>query len=136
MGQGVLNSLKSYYEILKKDLTKDGSVSRKLFLESITGSDVQSNNLLSSLAELMGVRKTTMCKSAKNREKLESDQKLVPILTRMQRKSPQGPGWISTEWKIKAVEFYEMDAISDIIKGHNYVYKVRYSEYRRVQNNQ
>ena len=122
-----MKSLTQYYEILKKDKTRDGSVSRKVFLDSITGEDVQSNNLLSKLAELIGVRKPTIRSSAKVRSKLDSDHKVIPIVTRMQRKSPQGKGFISTEWKLKAIGFYESDAISDVLKGHNNVYKVKKS---------
>ena len=42
-----MKSLKQYYSILKKDITRNGSVARNHFLDSITGSDVQSSNLLS-----------------------------------------------------------------------------------------
>ena len=126
LGQAVLKSLKVYYEILKKDLTRDGVVSRKMFLESISGADVQSNQLLTSLAKLVGIRKRTLTASSNDRIKIESEQKLVPILTRIQRKSPEGVGFISLDWILKATTFYESDLISDILKGHNNVHKVKF----------
>ena len=68
-----MKSLKQYYSIIKKDITRNGSVARNLFLDSITGSDVQSSNLLSSLAEFIGIRKKTIWSNAKLRLRLETE---------------------------------------------------------------
>ena len=124
MGQAVLKSLTVYYEILIKDQTREGVVARKMFLEGISGADVQSKQLLSSLAKLVGIRKNSILKSAKDRNKIECDQKLIPIVTRIQRKSPVGEGFISLDWILKAVSFYESDGISEVLKGHNNIFKV------------
>ena len=124
MGKAVLGSLKDYFEIIKCDLTRNAVVSRKVVLDSITGVTVRENNQLTNLAEFIGVRKPSVLISAKDRFNLESEQKLIPIVNRIQRKSPQGDSFLSTEWKLSAISFYENDAISDILKGHNNVHKV------------
>ena len=112
MGKAVLGSLKDYFEIIKCDLTRNAVVSRKVVLDSITGVTVRENNQLTNLAEFIGVRKPSVLISAKDRLNLESEQKLIPIVNRIQRKSPQGDSFLSTEWKLSAISFYENDAIS------------------------
>ena len=126
LGKAVLESLKQYYTILKQDSTREGIVARKLFLECITGSDVCNNNFLSHLADYMGARKHSVIDSSKNRLKVETNQKLIPIVTRLERKTPDGKKIISIEWKVKAVAFFETDEISDVLKGHNNVFKVKF----------
>ena len=58
LSQAVLRSLQQYYEIMRKDMTRSGVISRQLCLDAITGLDVRDNSLLSSLAE----RTTNRCK--------------------------------------------------------------------------
>ena len=101
-------------------------MARKLFLEGITGSDVWENNFLSNLADYIGARKHSVIDSSKNRLKIENDQKLIPIISRLERKTPDGEKIISIEWKVKAVAFFETDEISEILKGHNNVFKVKF----------
>ena len=120
----MLESLRKYYVILKQDLTREGIVSRKLFLESITGSDVCDKNLLSQVSHYMDARKPSVLEGSKLRSKIESDQKLIPIMNRLERKAPEGGTFISIEWKLKAVSFYETDEVSDVCKGHHCVFKV------------
>ena len=120
----VLESIKKFYNILKQDHSRNGVVGRKFLLESASGADVCDKNLLSQLSEFMGARKQTVLDCAKSRNKLDDGQKLLPMLSRLQRKTPDGLGIISVEWKIHAVSFYEQDVISDIQKGHNNVHKV------------
>ena len=80
--------------------------------------------MLSQLADAIGARKPSILTGACRRSKLESDQKLVPLVARLQRKSPEGMHVISTQWKVEAVGFFETDVISEVLKGHNHVYKV------------
>ena len=119
-----MNSLENYYTMMKTDLSRSGALSRKMCLESLTGSDVQNNNLLRCLADRIGARKESVLNSAKRRVKMESDQTLIPIVTRMQRKKPEGDGYLTQEWILKAVQFYELDSTSDVLKGHCNVFKV------------
>ena len=101
-------------------------MARKLLLEGITGSDLRENNLLSQIAEYIGARKESILDSSKDRTTVENNHKLIPIVARLERKSPEGTNIISIEWKIKCVAFYETDGVSDILKGHNNVFKVNY----------
>ena len=119
-----MNSLEKYYKLMKTDLSRSGALSRQMCLESLTGSDIQNNNLLKCLADRIGARKESVLNSAKRRVKMESDQKLIPIVTRMQRKKPEGDGFLTQEWILKAVQFYELDSTSDVLKGHCNVFKV------------
>ena len=79
---------------------------------------------MSHLADQMGARKPTVLECAKSRASLDDRQKLIPMISRLERKTPDGKGIISVEWKLKAVAFYEQDETSDIMKGHNNVFKV------------
>ena len=121
-----MRSLSEFLNILKRDSTRDGVVVRKLLFESLTGSSVRDLNLLSQLAVAIGARKRSILAGACRRSKLETDHKLVPIVARLQRKSPEGKHVISTQWKLEVVGFFETDAISEVLKGHNHVYKVGY----------
>ena len=124
MGDSVLISIRDYLNILKPDLCKDVCLVRKLLFESLTGSLVRENNLLSSLSETIGARKPTLLESANRRVKLENNIKMLPIVSRLIRKSPQGDKHITNQWKVEAYGLYESDLVSDVIKGVNNVYKV------------
>ena len=125
LGTAVLLSLRKYYTILQTDLTRQGIVTRKLFLESVTGSDVCSQNLLSSIADYIGARKHSVIESSKQRKKIEKNAELTPIIQRLKRKNPEGTKIVSVVWEIKAVAFYESEELSDVCKGHHNVFKVK-----------
>ena len=124
LGTSVLTSLKEYLDILKGDSSRNGVIARKFLYESLTGKPVRDFGLISALAEKIGARKTTILLSAKSREKFESDSKLVPFLSRLRRKPPVGQNIISPEWQVKAWGFFESEAVSEVVKGHNNVFKV------------
>ena len=109
---------------MKQNQTREGILSRKLVLESITGSDICDNKFLSQIAEYVGARKGLVLDSSKKRAQTESNEKLLPFLSRLQRKRPEGENIISLEWQLQAVALYESEAISDVCKGHNNVVKV------------
>ena len=123
MGESILDSIREYLIILKPDLSRDVSLVKKLLFESLTGSKVRDNNLLSSLAETIGARKQTVLHCAAQRVKLEINTKMLPIVSRLIRKSPEGEKYISNHWKAEAYGLYENHLISDVIKGVNNVYK-------------
>ena len=110
--------------ILKMDSSRDGVVARKCLFESLTGPSVREANMLSVLAEKIGARKGSILTSAKNREKVENDMKLVPFTSRLQRKPPEGHNVISTEWQVQAWGFFDSEVVSDVVKGHTNVHKV------------
>ena len=121
----MLKSIAEYHEMLKLDSSRNGFAARQLLFESLTGSSVRDSNLISELSGTIRVRKTTLLTSAKSRSKMDNDHhQLVPFVSRIQRKSPEGQNVISIEWKMKAVMFFELDAVSDVLKGHNNVHKV------------
>ena len=124
MGESVLCSLKHYLNMLKSDFGRDVSVIKKLLFESLTGPMVRDNNLMTSLAEKIGARKNSIFNSALRRVKLEADNLVLPIVSRLQRKCPDGDRYISNQWKAEAYGLYESHLISDVIKGVNNVYKV------------
>lgn len=124
MGESVLCSLRQYLDILKSDFCRDVSVIKKLVFESLTGPTVRENNLMTSLAEKIGARKNSIFSSATQRVKLESNSKVLPIVSRLQRKSPEGDHYISNQWKVEAYGLYESHKVSDVIKGVNNVHKV------------
>ena len=88
-------------------MNRDGIVARKLMYEVLTGPPVRGAKLLTVLSEKIGARKASILACAKNRTKMDSDHKLVPFVSRIQRKSPEGNKVISIEWKIRVVEFFE-----------------------------
>ena len=124
LGESVLSSIKQYLNILKPDLGRDVTVIKKLIFESLTGPMVRDNNLMTSLAEKIGARRNSLYDSAAKRVKLESDNRVLPIISRLQRKSPEGDKYISNQWKAEAYALYEDHLISDVVKGVNNVHKV------------
>ena len=63
-----------------------------------------------------------MYECSKVRLALEKKGELIPLVEKLARKSPEGDNIISTEWKIKAGQFYEL--VSEVVKGHHSTYKV------------
>ena len=122
MALNVLESVKDYYELVKSDLTRIGVVLKQVILECISGPTVRDANQLSQLSEVFCARKKTVYEMSKLRLSMEENQKLVPLVERLARKSPEGDKIITNEWKLKCVEFYETK--SEIVKGHHSMYKV------------
>ena len=124
----VLDSLKEYIKLISGDTSRDGILAKKVFYESVTGTAIRNGNLISQLGVNLNARKATLLECAKSRAKLEEDEKLIPILSRLARKPPEGEKIISDEWLVKVARWYTSDSISDIIKGHNNVKKETYSK--------
>ena len=106
------------------DLSRNGNLCRKVLYESLTGPSVRESNHLTELADFLDARRKTVYTSAKEREKLEETQKIRPFMERLCRKPPSGDSVISPEWKLAAGTFYELDCVSEIIKGHHRMFKV------------
>ena len=122
MALNVFESVKDYYKLVKSDLTRSGVVLKQVILECISGPAVREANQLSQLSEVFCARKKTVYEMSKMRLSMEENQKLVPLVQRLARKSPEGDKIITNEWKLKCVEFYETK--SEIVKGHHSMYKV------------
>ena len=110
--------------MLKADLSRNGTITRHLLFLSVTGSSVRDRNMLSKLAGVLGTSKASITTGSHRRTKLDNDQELVPIVSRLHRKSPGGQNVISDEWMIQAYSFFETENVSDVVKGTNNVYKV------------
>ena len=121
----VLKSIRGYYTLGLSDTSRNGVTVRKIILESVSGTVISKNGQLSQLANLLGARKSTVYECSKVRLALEEKGELIPLVEKLARKSPEGDKIISTEWKIKAGQFYEQ--VSEIVKGHHSMYKVRYN---------
>ena len=96
-----------------------GKNAPKIFL---SGPTVRDANQLPQLCEVFCTRKKTLYEMSKLRLSMEENQKLVPLVERLARKSPEDEKIITNEWKLKCVEFYETK--SEIVKGHHSMYKV------------
>ena len=118
----VLESVKGYYKLGQTDTSRNGVTIRKIVLESVTGALIRKGGQLSQLADFLGARKKTVFECSKVRLATEEKGELIPLVTKLARKLPEGEKIISTEWKVKAGQFYEH--VSEIIKGHHSVYKV------------
>ena len=105
MALNVLDSVKDYYKLVKSDLTRNGVVLKQVILECISGPAVREANQLSQLSEVFCARKKTVYEMSKMRLLMEENQKLVPLVQRLARKSPEGDKIITNEWKLKCVEF-------------------------------
>ena len=115
----VLESLKDYYGMACSDSTRGSIATRKQLLQAVTGEPVRQANQLSALAEAIGARRSTLEKEAENREKIEEKDEIIPFMKTMKRKCPEGSRIVSDEERLEAVSFYELDHISDLLKGHN-----------------
>ena len=104
-------------------MTRNGIITRKIVLESVSGSNIRDANQLSMVADTIGARRKTLHASSAYRIRIEDNEKITPLVEKLARKSPEGDSVISYDWKLKAVNFYE--ANSEIIKGHHSVYKDR-----------
>ena len=97
---------------------------RKILLESVAGSSVRDANQLTQLADYLGARKHSLLDMSKSRIVIEDNEKLAPLVEKLARKQPEGDRIIGMDWKLKAGHFYELDNISDVVKGHHSVFKV------------
>ena len=122
----MFTSIRDYMDLLKNDLSREAGLNKKILLESLTGLEVRNNNFLTRLAEEIGARKNSVFESAKRRGKMESESKLLPIVARLQRKSPEGDKFISLQWKVEAFGLYDSHLVSDVVKGVNNVHKVKF----------
>ena len=124
LATAVLSSICEYHKIVLGDLSKNGTLCRKVLYECITGPSVRDCSQLTMLADLLPARRKTVYASAKEREKLEETQQIRPFMDRLCRKPPTGDSVISPEWKLATGSFYELDCVSEIIKGHHKIFKV------------
>ena len=123
LAEHVLDSIVEFYKILTNDQTRDGIVGRKLILQAIAGGKVRESGENGLLAETIGARRMTLDLENINRTKLEEHQKLLPFKEILKRKSARGSRFISEKEKLEVLDFYENDDVSDILKGHNNIYK-------------
>ena len=117
-------SLKDYYQLVKADKSRTGTVVKKVFLESLCGPSVRDGNLLSLLASYIGARRNTLFNCSHNRVKMESDQELLPVMQRLARKPISGDHKISMEWELTLSSWFESDHISEPVKGHHNIFRV------------
>ena len=110
--------------MIKADESRTGVIIRKVFLESLCGKEMREANLLKDIASFVGARKGTLLECSHNRAKLESEQKLVPVMERLARKPVSGGHIISLKWKLIAGGWFESDHISEVVKGHHNIHKV------------
>ena len=96
---------------------------KKIVLESCCGDEIKSSGLVKQLASFLGARRGTILECYQNRVKLKQQKDLAPVLERLARKPISGDRKISSEWKLTVAGWYESDTISEVIKGHNNVFK-------------
>ena len=118
----VLESVRSYYKLAQSDSSRNGITIRKIILESVSGSAVRNAMQLWQLGDILGARKKTVYECSKVRLSIDEKEEMIPLVEKLARKAPEGESFISQEWKLKGVQFYEMK--SEIIKGHHCMYKV------------
>ena len=75
------------------------------------------------MADTIGARLSTVTEEARKREVLEEKRTLIPYLNVLSRKSPEGARIVSDDEKYDVINFYESEIISDVLKGHNNVFK-------------
>ena len=121
-----MHSIKDYLVLLKSDLGREAGLNKKILFESLAGLEIRENNLLTRLAEEIGARKNSLFESAMRRVQMESDSKVLPIVSRLQRKSPMGDKFISNQWKVEAFGLYDSHLVSDVVKGVTNVHKVHF----------
>ena len=119
----VLDGISDFYSIVATDGSRTGIIARKLVLQAVSGSKVRDSNQIRMLSKEIGARRMTLFGEVENRKMLEEQQKLLPFLEMLRRKTPHGAGFISETTKIEVINFYESDETSDILKGHNNCHK-------------
>ena len=121
----VLASIRDYYGLIKNDITTEGVVIKKVILESCCGEEIVSLNLVKDLATFLGARRGTVMECSRSRIRLQKQSELLPVMERLARKPISGSRKITQEWKLIVAGWYESDTISEVVKGHNNVFKVR-----------
>ena len=118
----VLNSVTSFLEMAKVDRSRNGLAVRKVVLESVCGLEIRNAQQLTVLSQVLGIRKKTMFEMAKQRILTEDNQELAPLMEKLGRKPPEGEKYISPEWKLEAVHFFEEKSV--LVKGRHAIFKV------------
>ena len=117
----VLTSIENYYSLTLSDQTRQNIATRKQLLQAIAGQPVKAAHQLSHLSQILGIKRASVEKAATEREDIDYREQIVPYLSILKRKSPEGYGIVSEEEKIDVISFYESDLVSDVLKGHNNV---------------
>ena len=120
----VLHSLRDYYQLIKSDSSRTGVILKKVFLESCCGEEIKSANLVKDLSDFLGARRSTLLECFRSRLRMLNEKELKPVMVRLARKPVTGEHKISLEWEIKVAEWYESQAVSEVVKGHNNIFKV------------
>ena len=121
----VLSSLRDYYNLIKSDSTRMGVLIKKVLLESCCGEEIKSSNLVKDLSSFLGARRGTVLECFQSRSEMQKVTELKPVVDRLARKSITGNHKISPEWEIKVAGWYETESVSEIVKGHHNIFKVR-----------
>ena len=95
-----------------------------MILESCCGEEIVSLNLVKDLATFLGARRGTVMECSRSRIRLQKQSELLPVMERLARKPISGSRKITQEWKLIVAGWYESDTISEVVKGHNNVFKV------------
>ena len=119
----VLRSIKEYYNLAASGSSRESTATRKQILLAVTGRPVREAKQLNILADEIEARHATVVSEAKKRAELDEQQKLIPYLDVLGRKSPEGARIVTDEEKMKVIDFYESEIVSDVLKGHNNVMK-------------
>ena len=123
LAQHVLDSIAGFYKIVAKDSSRNGLVAKKLLLQAVKGTLDQDCFQTYLLSEKLGARRQTLYSEFENRKILEKQQLLIPFIHMLRRKSPCGSKFVSEQTRYEIIAFYEDDEVSDILKGHNNIYK-------------
>ena len=121
----VFESLRDYCTIINRDHTRSGIVRRKIVCEALTGELVKTGRQLDKIHLEFGLARKLVTDSVKLRLKLETSLTLTPLLERLARKPPTGERFVTMEWKLKVCQWFEEDAISEVLKGTHQLYKER-----------
>ena len=119
----IVDSLKEFYGLVSSDKCRTNVVARKIILQAVAGSHIRDNSQLSQTAEAIGARLKSLYTESENRKRLEENVKLQPFVEMLKRKSPQGNRYVSESMELDVIGFYENDKVSDIMKGHNNIFK-------------
>ena len=123
LAQHVLDSIAGFYKIVAKDSSRNGLVAKKILLQAVTGTLDQDCFQTYLLSEKLGARRQTLYSEFENRKILEKQQLLIPFIQMLRRKSPSGSKFVSEQTRYEIIAFYEDEEVSDILKGHNNIYK-------------
>ena len=123
MAENVLDGVAEFYSIMSKDKSRTGITARKLILQAVAGSKVRDSGQTGLVSDTLGARKRFFDTEVKKRMELEEHQKLRPIMDMLRRTSPHGGKYVTEATEMEVVGFYESDEQSEIMKGHNNIFK-------------